>query len=230
MITFVTWLWNTPRYRSTFTPEHVQALLRMVSRHYPAAFRFVCVANDVTVPMPGVEIVADRADFATIASPHGGPNPSCYRRLRMYAPDAAAIFGERVVSLDLDCVITGDLRPLLDRPESFVGWQDPFHPRQICGSMQMLTTGAHAEVWDRFDPATSPQASLAAGYKGSDQGWISYCLPNAAQWTRAGGVLSYRVDCKAGLPGGSRIVFFHGAVDPWSHAAQQHAWVREHYR
>lgn len=230
LLTVVCWRWSTPGYRSQFGPESVNALSAMVARNYPAPHRFVCCTNDAKGIAGHVEIVSDRADWSHIRSPHGAGNPSCYRRLRLFAPDAAETFGERVVSLDLDCVIVGDLRPLWDRPESFVGWQDPLYPRQLNGSMQMLRTGAHPEVWDGFNPARSPSLAKAAGFVGSDQGWLSYCLPDAARWTAADGVYSFRKDCAQGLPDGARIVFFHGKVDPWSAQAQALPWVRENWR
>lgn len=231
MLTVVCWRWSTPGYRSTFGPEAVNTLFSMVGRHYHAPFRFACVTNDGAGLDSRIEAVPDRADFADIRSPHGAGNPSCYRRLRIFGPDAAETFGPRIVSLDLDCVITGDLRPLWDRPESFVGWQDPLHAWQINGSMMLLTAGAHPEVWEWFDPATSPAESLAAGYKGSDQGWVSQCLSDAARWTRADGVLSYRIDkCAAALPAGAKVVMFHGKLDPWSPEARRVSWVRDNWR
>lgn len=229
MITVACWLWRTPGYRSQFTGEHVNVLRAMVARHYQAPHRFLCVTNDAAGIAGGVEIVSDRADFAGTKSPHGAGNPACYRRLRLFAPDAAATFGERVVSLDLDCVITGDLRPLWDRDDSFVGWRDAFYPRQINGSMMLLRTGSHPDVWAEFDPETSPREALARDYKGSDQGWISYRLPGAAHWSRSDGVYSYRVDgLAAGLPANARIVFFHGRPDPWD--ALHVPWIKEHWR
>lgn len=199
----------------------------MVVRHYPAPHRFLCVTNDPAGIDPDIEIIPDRADFADLKSPHGGNNPACYRRLRLFHPDAAATFGERIVSLDLDTVIVGDLRPLWDRPEPFVGWTDPLYPQQLCGSMLLLTAGAKRMVWNLFDPATSPAQAAHAGYRGSDQAWISYCLPRDARWTAADGVLSWR-KLNGWLPEGARIVFFHGARKPWD--AGMPEWVRENWR
>lgn len=198
----------------------------MVSRWYPAPHRFCCVTNDSEGLDPEVVVIPDRADFASIPSPHGGANPSCYRRIRIFSPDAAATFGERFVSIDLDCVITGDLRPLWDRHEDLVGWSDPLRPEQHCGSMTLLRAGSRPQVWERFDPVRSPQEALAAGKLGSDQGWVSHCLPGEAQWNQADGVYSYRWDLKGGpLPANARIVFFTGPVKPWD--ALGIPWIAE---
>lgn len=232
MISFLCWRWSTPGYRSTFGPEAVNTLAAMIARHYPAPHRMICCTNDATGINPAIEIVADREDFAVTPSPHGDGNPSCYRRLRLFHPDAAQWFGARIVSMDLDCVITGDLRPLVQWPEDYVGWSDPQRPTQYNGSMTLLRTGARPEVWLGFDPERSPAAAKAAGCAGSDQGWVSHCLgPGEAQWTRADGVYSYRMDKLDAkpLPENARVVFFHGKTDPWSPEAQQLDWVRQHY-
>jgi hypothetical protein len=218
--------------------RHVNVLRSMVARHYPKPHRFILITDDAVADrrqLPReVEVVPLWNDHAKVRNPMGGRNPSCYRRLKMFATEARDLFGERFVCIDLDVVITGDLQPLFDRPEDFVIWGDT-HPRTFYnGSMWMMTAGARHQVWDEFDPLVSPQLSKAAGHFGSDQGWISYRLgPNEATWGRADGVYSYRVHLApfgAALPDNAKIVVFHGKVDPWSADAQRHAWVREHYR
>lgn len=233
--TVICWKWQAPRgYRSSFGPETVNVLRRMVARWYPHPHRFCCVTDDAAGLDPDVVVIPDRRDFATLPSPHGGANPSCYRRLRAFAPDAAATFGRRFVSLDLDCVITGDLTPLWHRSEAAVFWGDTAPRTRYNGSMYLLTAGARPEVWTEFDPRRSPALARAAGNFGSDQAWISYRLgPGEARWTAADGVYSYRNQIlRHGnrLPANARIVMFHGRGDPWDPELQRLAWVKEAYR
>jgi hypothetical protein len=234
-LSFVTWKWAPPKgYRSTFGPETVNTLCRMVARHYAAPHRFLCVTDDPAGLDSAVEVVPGWNDFADLPSPSGGRNPSCYRRLRMFSPDIAAVFGSRFVSLDLDVVVTGDLRPLVDRPEAFVIWGDTNPSTYYNGSLILMSAGARPQVWQTFDPIKSPKASKAAGHHGSDQGWISHCLgPKEAKWTTADGVYSYRNHLERTgnrLPENARLVVFHGNVDPWLPAGQRIDWVRRHYR
>lgn len=230
----VCWKWSTPGYRSAFSVETVLTLRDMVRRHYPEPHRFVCVTDD-PAGLGGVEVIADTKDFADVRSPHGGHNPSCYRRLRMFRPDAEQWFGQRFVSIDLDVVITGDLRPLFHRSEDVVFWGDtnPLPRSHYNGSLMLLTAGSRPQVWTSFDPERSPRLSLKAQCWGSDQGWISYVLGNSeAKFTKADGVYSFRNDLKEGsrsLPADAKVVFFHGAHDPWGQRAQSLAWVRRHY-
>lgn len=233
-LTIVCWKWQGPSdYRSYFRAEAVNILRRMVKRHYARPHRFCCVTNDAEGLDPEVEVIADRADFANLPSPHGGKNPSCYRRLRMFAPDAAETFGPRLVSLDLDCVIVRDMKPVWDRTEDFVIWGDTNPKTLYNGSMILLKAGARPKLWCDFDPLVSPKKAQASGNFGSDQAWISYCLGKGeAKWTRADGVYSFRNEIlrqRGQLPPEARIVMFHGPIDPWSPAAQRLQWVRDNW-
>jgi len=234
MLSVLCWKWRArPGYRSTFGPEAVNTLRRMVARHYPAPHRFVCLTDDPRGLEPTVQALPLWPDLAGLANPWGPHNPSCYRRLRAFAADAGALLGDRFVSVDLDCVVTGDLRPLWDRPEDFVIWGNTNKKTLYNGSMWLLRAGARRQVWDQFDPGRSPLRAKRAGQFGSDQGWISYCLgPGEARWTQRDGVYSFRNDLKGTgkLPADARIVFFHGHGDPWSPEHRRLPWVRAHYQ
>jgi SAM-dependent methyltransferase len=231
----VCWLWSPPAdYHTTYTAAHVNVLRRMVARHYPRPVRFMCVTAQTAGLDREVEVVCPWEDFVGLPGPHGPRFPSCYRRLRAFAPDIADTFGRRFVTLDLDGVILGDLRPLWDRPEDFVIWKDTYAGARYNGSMVLMTAGARTQVWDTFDPATSPAQTLAAGdCNGSDQGWISFVLGrHEATWTDRDGVYSYKNQVKrgSGLPSNARVVFFHGTVKPWSVKASRLSWVRAAYQ
>lgn len=234
-LTFVSWRWRPViGYRSTYAPETVYALREMIQRHYPHPHRFVCVTDEPQA-LPGIETIPLWEDCARIPSPIGHSYPSCYRRLKVFAPDAGALFGERLVSIDLDVVIVGDLTPLFDRTEDFVIWgeSDFPHTTPYCGSLWMLKTGTRPQVWTEFDEKTSPKLAWKAGCRGSDQGWLSYILgPKEATWTRSDGVYSFRkhiAPLGGLLPADTRIVIFHGKVDPWQQRALNIPWIRAHY-
>lgn len=236
MLAVVCWRWKPALgYRSNFGPETVNILRSMVDRHYLQPHRFICVTDNPAGIDADVEIVPLWTDLADLPSPHGRGQPSCYRRLKMFSAEAEKIFGRRFVSLDLDCVITGDLGPLWDTNADFQIWGDTNPTTHYNGSMILMNAAARREVWDDFDPARSPGLAKASGQFGSDQGWISHRLgPGETKWTRADGVYSYRNELALNgghLPRNARVVFFHGRFDPWSPEIQRkHAWVREHWR
>jgi hypothetical protein len=236
VLTIATFKWTPqPGYRSTFAPSAVNVLKRMIDRHYAPPHRVVCITDDPAGLDPGIDVLPLWNDYAHVPSPQGGKNPSCYRRLRVFAPEMAEILGPRFVVLDLDVVIVADVAPLWDRPEDFVIWGDTHPTTAYNGSMLLMTAGARRQVWDRFDPIASPKAATAAGCWGSDQGWISYCLgPGERRWSRADGVYSFRNDLRGSnghralLPENARMVMFHGNVDPWA-GGQDIPWVRRHW-
>lgn len=230
------WKWRgPPGYRSTFTAEHVNVLRSMVARHYRKPHEFVCITDDPAGIDADVRIVPLWSDYADIPNPTSSRNPSCYRRLKMFSEEAADLIGPRIASLDLDCVIRDDLAPILERPEDFVMWGDTARSTPYNGSLILLTAGARRQVWDRFDPRSSPREGLQRGYIGSDQAWIACALgPHEARFTPSDGVYSYinEVRRQGGrLPPDARIVFFHGKFDPWQPDIQRaHAWVRDNWR
>ncbi len=237
MLEVVCFKWKpAPGYRSNYGPDQVNILRNMVARHYQDPHRFSCVTDDPTGIDSDIRIVPLWNDFADIPSPHGGKNPSCYRRLRLFSAEAKHLIGERLAWIDLDMVITGDLRPIFNRPEDFVIYGDSTNPRTFYnGSLVLMTAGSRRKVWDDFNPLESPKAAMKAGHFGSDQGWISHCLgKNEATWTRKDGVWSYRCHIQkppinSKLPAGAKVVVCHGAHDPWGYRMQTIPWVKEHY-
>lgn len=232
MLRVVCWKWAKPGYRSTFTAEHVNTLRAMVARHYRSKHEFVCLTDDANGIDGDIRVLPVPMKYADMPSPWAGGGPSCYRRLWLFSREAGDVIGDRVVSIDLDAVITGDMAPLWDRPEDFVGWNDPNRHQTYCGSMWLLRAGTRTNVWDTFDPVTSPQKVAASSTCfGSDQGWMSLVLgPGEARWGIRDGVYSWKNDVKANggtLPANARVVFFHGEDDPWT---VNRDWIREHYR
>lgn len=232
MLSVVCWKWAARGVRPKFTAEHVNALRAMVGRHYTRPHRFICVTDDAKGIGPGIEVLPDFGDFASVPSPHGAGAPACYRRLRAFHPDAARWFGERFVCLDLDLVAVADLAPLWDRPDDFVMYRDPLYPTQYNGSMVLLAAGSRPEVWADFHPQMSRRHAVMAGKRGSDQGWISYRIPGEATWGPEDGVYSYRKHLApngGALPTDARLVVMHGQPKPWSDECQRFEWVRREW-
>ncbi len=234
MLRIVCWKWKAPAgYRSQFNAKHVNVLRSMVERNYRKPHEVVCITDDPSGIDDRVRIIPLWDDHAKMPSPHGAGNPSCYRRLKRFSAQAAEFIGPRFVSVDLDCVITGDVAPLWDREEDAVFWGDTNPTTPYNGSMILLRAGTRTKVWDEFDPQFSPAKAKALGYFGSDQAWIGAALgPNEPKWSQADGVYSYRCDLKhrgGRLPPDAKIVLWHGNVDPWSREGQRLDWVRKHW-
>jgi hypothetical protein len=236
-LTFVCWKWRPPAtgYRSKFNHAAVNVLYSMLQRHYLKPFDLVCVTDDPLGIDPKIRTLKLWSDYATIPSPHGPGNPSCYRRLKMFSRSAGELFGPRICSIDLDVVICREITALFDTDLDFKMYGDTAIGTPYNGSLIYHRAGARPQLWEKFDPLTSPALGLKLKYIGSDQAWIGACLgPNEAKFTKADGVYSYRNEIapRGGtLPPTAKIVIMHGHTDPWDpHVQRKHKWIAEHYR
>lgn len=242
MVTVVSWLWSDLNFkhhdRFRYTPEHVVRLQRSVTKHLSMPHRFICITDRPQSAFPsGVEVVPIWDDLAC----YGG----CYRRLKAFSSDMGDVLGERFVSMDLDCVVTGSLDPLFDRPEDFVIWADPSPRQPYCGSMFMMNAGARREVWEKFDKGNADLTKRNFGYIGTDQAWISSMCKGEATWSRKDGVYSIfhfrqgkfgtienmaRRGIQRELPDDARVVFFHGKQDPSMEKVHSVLpWIADHW-
>jgi hypothetical protein len=235
VLSIVCWIWSEPGSRK-YLPGHVNVLARMFARTLSVAHRFICVADSAQGFSPEVEVVITPAlarEAGRLKSPEGSRFPSCYRRLWTFSEDARQVFGERVFLTDIDVVLTADLTPIVDRPEDFVGWRPLArwgrNNDRIGGGMYLLRTGSRAHVWTEFQGAKSIARARAAGFRGSDQAWLSYCLSRETVWPQKCGLYSIR-DLHNGrdpLPADARLVQFNGPAKPWDSKIE---WVRTHWQ
>lgn len=232
----VCWLWSgTGLGDRPYEPKHVNTLRKAVARHMSRPHRFVCVADSAEGFDPDVEVFITPPEARAIGhlrTPEGGRFPSCYRRLWNFSPAAAAL-GDRLLCIDIDLVPTGDWAPLFDRDEDFVGWRpyrDWGRKLRIGGGIYLLKAGSRAHVWHDFRGPESMNKARRAGFRGSDQAWISYKLAEREpHYGRDAGIYSIRdLDSRnPQLPPDARLVQFNGPTKPWTSPLH---WVKEHWR
>lgn len=229
MIRILTWLWNQPGGRTSYTAHHVNVFSDMVRRNCSLRFSLACVTDMPEGIDPSVEIIPLPTDFAEVTARWGPRKPNCFRRLSLYRPDAAKIFGgKRIASFDLDCIIGGDLAPILSRREDFVIYRGTHASRPYNGSLQLITAGARTQVYERFSQAAADESG--ALFHGSDQAWIAHCLgPNEATWDRSDGVWHLHEYLPHAKKADPTILFFPGKRKPWD-LHKVFPWMREHYR
>lgn len=234
-ITVACFLWLDPSriWRGySYGDRHVHVLKRMVERHLSLPHRFVCIAD---APVEGVETI--RLDPATHIE------GTCYAKLMIWKPDIGKLLGERILCLDLDCVVTGSLDEIAGRTKDVVLWRNPNYradaepPRRAFyqSSMILLTAGARPEVWEHFDPLASP-AAIAPHWRATEQAWLSHILRHdEAYWDSSWGVYGAgRLNSEgvgSELPDDARIVFFPGRREPSQVETQRkHPWIRGFYQ
>lgn len=211
---------------ANYRAEHVNILRRMVARNCTLPHEFWCVGDDPTGLDPGVNFY--RCDRSMLSL--GG----CYVKLQMWRREVQEIFGDRILLLDLDSVICGNIDRLVLRPEAVVLWRDALAGSVkgflYNGSMILMDAGARPQVWESFDAKNSPQVVAQSGMQMYEQAWIGLVLgPNEATFTAADGVLSYKFDGVRdhGLRDNAAVVFFHGRPKPWE---VDDPWVKEYWR
>lgn len=228
-ITIVTWLWKGNR---PYAPHHVAVLAAMFRRNLSTPHRFVCITDMDGDFGDGVEVMA-MPEAARALSEYRTPEapnfPSCYRRLWMFS-DEARVLGDRVMLIDVDVVLTSSIDHLFEYTAPFVGWSPRMkwgHGPRLGGGMYLMTPGSHTEVFDEFQGQASIDEARAAGFRGSDQAWISYKLIGDVElWPHSVGIYSIR-DLKCGLPKDACLVQFNGRIKPWQSGLP---WVRDSWR
>lgn len=236
MLTVLTWLWAQPNGRTSYTAEHVNLWAAMVRRHLTLDHKLACVTDMPEGIDPSIEIIAPPGEFEDVRIPTWSDArakglPQCFRRLVMFAPNAAEVFGARFVSMDLDCVIGDSLDPLFDHDHDFRMYRGTSTSRPYNGSMVQMTAGCRPKVYTEF----TAERAIEAGKKflGSDQAWISYQLGwGEADWGPEHGVHWYGSQQNRRAIG-RRVMFFPGRPKPWQIVGghQEHdRWIMANYR
>jgi hypothetical protein len=215
--------------------DDVAKLAASVKRNLKQEHRFLCITDRPCYDdMPCEHVGIPDIDLTRYRG--------CFARLRMFDPDWQTYIGanDRLVSIDLDTVITGPLDELFNRREDFVIMQggNSANPCPYNGAMMMIRQGAHPELWTEF----SLEAAGRSKYYEfpDDQGWIWTNVPDAAGW-KCGSSSGVYVFHKPGWPGwekkqatvadnlprGAKVVTFSGWRSPKRFAHLD--WVRQNW-
>lgn len=235
MIHFLTWMWG-----AKFGGNDLLKLCDALKRNVSGEYRVVCITDR---PDKQMDFIPASFDYVQIgrADLELTKIKGCFARLRLFDPKWQQRIGinegDRIVQIDLDTVITGNLDALFDRSESFVITQggNASNPCPYNGCLQMLRAGYHPEVWQDFSLEAAARVPFHAFP--DDQGWLAAKLPNAAGW-KIGSESGVYVYQKPGWPGypdkthtelpeGARLVTF---INKHPADVGHLDWVRKHWR
>lgn len=229
MIAIVCWKWG-----SLFSALYVNRLQSMLSRNLKIEHRIYCLTDDeqgldrniIALPLP--------AEFSN--------TPRCRRRMKQYDRAFASMLGRRVLSLDLDMVIVGDITPIVDRPEPLVLWK-VCYAGVYSGSFVLYEPGALHGAYAAYaaDPDYPRKASPSG--VGSDQAMINHYLrgQSVPHWTEADGFRTWfgkgyeklehhgMGPSRPELTEGARVVVL-GSADKAVMDEERYSWVRECWR
>lgn len=179
-----------------YSKDYVLKLRNGVMRYAPDDTRFVCFTDD---PVEGVEC-------HSILDPQLR-DAGWWAKIYLYSLDVP------LINFDLDIVITGDLRPLIDWEGFGIidDWNVPGYNSSV-----MKLTGKEGIVWDTFRPNVM---NMMRG----DQDWLNVVLPNQKTFPREW-FPSYKGNgCAKDVPAGSIACIMHGFPKPH----QCGGWVKE---
>jgi hypothetical protein len=177
--TVLTWLWKQKNSRFLYSAEHVNTWAEQILRNTTLPIELACV-TDMPEGIDGsiriIPIPEDNFEEIKVANWNENKGfPQCFRRISMFSPHAADIFGERFVCMDLDMIVTKNI-------DHVIGFNSDFKimrgtnigKRPYNGGLIAMEAGSRPQVFNKFSYEGARRACKL--YVGSDQAWISYCL------------------------------------------------------
>lgn len=198
-------LWSTLNkdapVKRKYTKEHVLSLKAQVGKYFPLA-PFFCLTNE---DCSEDYFIRMKSDF-----------PGWWGKLEVFAlPDRF----KRILFLDLDTIICGDISFLAENTSEFLCIKDFNAPFDFNSSL-MLFNNNYLFIYDKFAlDAEKYMSEYTTRRKWGDQGFIRDNLeivPDYFQDLYPNKIKSASLDLKYGLPDNDVcMVNFHGNKKPW---------------
>jgi hypothetical protein len=229
--------WWSPDAGSKFIPytaENVRELQRAVARNLTVPHEFAVITDQP-------DLFNDDKDIRAITLLRDTHVPkTCFARLMTFHPKGREIIGERVLQIDLDTLICGNIDHLVSREEDLVLWRNPaLHPSKpgrsrYNTSILLHKCGTMPELWHAF--LELGKARIPAK---DDQWYLSDALGPDMPYFDGERDGVYRVapsptDTRGGisgaLPANACVVTFPGSNGKWTlpHIADANPWIKEH--
>ena len=171
------------KWGSLFSSEYVNVLYNAVRANMTGDFRFVCLTDDDSGFVDGIE---------SFPIPDIGCSPQMWRhgawpKLGVFLADFHGLTG-RALFVDLDTFICGDLTQFMDHPAPFIGIDvgDNWRPNRVAKPKdELLGTGLFAfnlgeqtQIVERFQ--ADPQAAFDAA--DIEQVWVEEHASSMEYW------------------------------------------------
>lgn len=221
-LSVVCWLWG-----DKYPVEHVNKLYRGFAKNYDLPFNFFCFTDQPDNPefIPEVQTLQIPTEHAK--------TKRCARRLKIFSLEMRDIIGSRILQLDVDMVIVGNITELLSTHEEFKIWKSPSngeHSFAYNPSLMLMNVGCRKHIWRLFnkDPKTALKEAQLNKWTGSDQAVIGNLLrKNEAVWDEKDGIYSFRDEISVeNLPENAKIVGFY---DDFDMNKLDIPWLKEHW-
>jgi len=200
-----------------YGPEYVNRLYAGVRRNLKQPFKFWCLTDNSADLWPGI-IKLGTGDAGL---------DGWWAKMLLFKPRWLMMgLRGRVLYLDLDTVITGDLGPLAAYGGEFCILRDFYRPDGYGSGVMAFEAGYGRHIWEAF--SRDPERVMADFETAGDQGYLETQVKDADLWqdVAPGACVSYKAHCRSGLPEGAVTVSFHGSPKP--HEVDE-PWVRKHW-
>lgn len=202
--------------------KYVNNLYRGVERFATRDFKFICFTNE---KLAGLDENVETRSFPMFT--HKGVMP----RVFMYSYEAG-LKDSQVLCLDLDIIIVGSLKSIMDYDGLFCT-RSKFKPGEeykLDGDIISFQAGCEVEnlIWKPFirNPESADEIT-----KGRERYWLRYTIGNRAdRWDKfaPNQIVSYkRHVIRRGIPKEASIVSCHGVPRP--HQIKE-TWIKEFWK
>lgn len=197
---------------------YVNNLADMVRRNMPDGvdWRFVCLTDDPRGLINGIEIIPLPKDVK-------GWWGKLYLFRKGLFPD-----GQRIVFLDLDTLIVGSLAEIIKYDGDMAILRDFYFPQRGAPGVIAFRSGFGHRIWDEWVAEGRPEHEMGDLWwiERLDQGRFTRNIDRLQdKFPKA--FVSYKADCRDGIPDGSKVVCFHGNPRPHHFPSP---WVRNIWR
>jgi len=188
------------KWGNKYGPEYVNNLYNGIKKNTTLAFTLHCFTDDSS----GI------SQDVTIHDLKYKGIDGWWNKLYLFSGEVD--IDGRVLFIDLDTLITGNIDQLMLIDKGFVMIRDFFYPRQNNDGSGLMSfeTKTHPEIWNTF--MANPQAAVKELHPHGDQKWIVKFVDGVKHWQDIlpEHVVSYKVHCAGGLPRNARVVCYHG--------------------
>ena len=189
--------------------EYVHKLHAAVEKHVTIPHEFYVVTDDAASLYQGMIVKPSAL-------------PAWWEKLRLFKK---GMFEGRVMFLDLDTLITGNIDDIASYDGSFATLRDFWRPKGLGPAVMLWNTEAELGIWEEFEASdfrmTDPRGDQAF-LENLNQGRFAKQI-DILQDLYPGRFVSYKEHCTNGIPEGASVCCFHGK--PRVH--EVNGWVKE---
>lgn len=188
------------KWGDKYNADYVNKLYAGVKRNTALDIKFHCFTDDATginnnvvihnLPVSGID--------------------GWWNKLYLFSNDIN--IDGRVLFIDLDTIITGNIDDVIRIDKGFVMLKDFFYPMQNNHGSGLMSfdTKQNSDIWTSYikDPIGISKQLHPHG----DQKWIVKFVDHITHWQDVlpEHVVSFKIHCSKGLPDNARIICYHG--------------------